>query len=79
MGAAAQVIAGIEREKRDLERDLERRNMENRNTLQMMASLQDSHQQQVPTARRPDGCPPSASTSRVSVRGDRQTKVLCLW
>jgi hypothetical protein len=77
MGAAAQVIAGIEREKRDLERDLERRNIENRNTLQMMASLQDSHQQQVLTARRPDGCPPSASTSGVSVRGVPQTQVLC--
>ena len=69
MGAAAQVIAGIERDKRDLERDLERRNMENRSTLQMMASLQDSHQQQVPTARRPDSWPPRTSTSGVSVRG----------
>jgi len=78
MGAAAQVIAGIEREKRDLERDLERRNIENRNTLQMMASLQDSHQQQVPTARRPDGCPLIASTSGVSVCGVLQTQeVLC--
>jgi hypothetical protein len=45
------VIAGLDREKRDLERDLERRNLENRNTLQMMASLQESHQQQVVRVR----------------------------
>ena len=37
----------MERDKRDLERDLERRNMESRNTLEMMSSLQDSHKQQV--------------------------------
>lgn len=36
-----QIIMGLERDKSELERKVERSNLENRSTLQMMASLQE--------------------------------------
>jgi septal ring factor EnvC (AmiA/AmiB activator) len=47
LSAKEQVIATMERDRRDLERDLARCNQENRNTLQLMSNLQDSHKEQV--------------------------------
>ena len=46
LSAKEQLVSSLEREKRDLERNLERSNQDQQHTLQMMDNLQASHKEQ---------------------------------